>query len=109
MTQDPAGTYEQLLTLGVCALELARAGRLTELAACQKARAGVMASLPAIPPAHARLALERCALLEGELAAELRRGRSAVLEALAGVRRAQRAADGYAPARAPQRLISADA
>lgn len=109
MTPTPQEPYEQLLALGVSELELVRQGRLSELACNQQARSELMASLPTVAPTEARQALELCAALEAELEAELQRVRGAVLEELAIVRRAQRAADGYTPPRQRQRLISADA
>lgn len=109
MTQAPQAPYEQLLALGVSGLELAREGRLAELAACQRARAQLIASLPDVAPAQARTALERSLIIERHLDAELRRARAAVLEALAQVRQGQRAAAGYRPARQRQRIVAAHA
>jgi hypothetical protein len=109
MSHPPEAPYEQLLALGECALELAREGRLTELVACQDARAQLIAQLPSRPPARARLALERSLVIERHVEAELQAARESVLEALANVGRAQRAADGYTPARRRRRVISADA
>jgi hypothetical protein len=109
MSQPPEGPYEQLLALGVCGLELAREGRLSELAACQDARAELIDRLPSEAPADARMALERCMVIERHLEAELRAARESVLEALGELRRAQRAADGYTPVRHRVRVISADA
>ena len=109
MRLAPEAAYEQLLALAVCGLELGRDGRLDELAACQQASAQLMASLPEVPPGQARAALERCLIVERHLQAELGRAREAVLEALGDLRRAQRAAAGYAPARERVRAIATDA
>lgn len=109
MSESPEAPYEQLLALGVCGLELAREGRMAELAACQEARAELMRSLPGSAPAEARAALERCLVIERHLEVELRNAREAVMLALADLRRAQRAADGYTPVRRRLRLISTDA
>lgn len=104
--QDP---YEQLLALGISALELARAARLEELTACQQARATLMASLPGEPPSQAREALQRALVVEQALAAELGARRQQVLATLAEVRRGQRAAAGYTPVRARLRVVNANA
>ena len=109
MNDTPQAPYERLLALGICQLELARDGRLTELAACQAARAELMSSLPASPPPAARAALERCALVEDQLAVELQGARQAALAALGNLRRAQRAAEGYTPVRQRLRVVNADA
>lgn len=109
MSRGPQAPYEQLLALGVCELELAREGRLHELAACQHARDELMRALPPTPPPEAREALERCLLIERHLETELRQAREAVLAALEDLRRAQRAAEGYSPRRPQPRLVSANA
>ena len=109
MSAPPEALYERLLTLGICQLELAREGRLEELAACQQARAEIMRSLPEAPPAEVRRVLEHCLVIERHLEAELRAAREAVLNALAEVRQAQRAARGYTPLRERLRLVNADA
>ncbi len=109
MTDTPQAPYERLLALGICQLELARDGRLEELAALQAARAELMGSLPATPPAQAREALQRCVLVEHALEAELRQARESALHALGELRRAQRAAEGYTPVRRRMRVINADA
>ena len=109
MNDTPQAPYERLLALGICQLELARDGRLTELAACQAARAELMSSLPATPPPQARDALERCVLVEQHLEHELTDARQAALQALSDLRRAQRAATGYTPVRQRLRVINADA
>ncbi len=109
MSESPEAPYERLLGLAVCELELAREGRLSELAACQQARAELVRSLPNAPPAQARVALERCWLVERQLREELSHAREAVLRAWQELRRAQRAADGYTPVRSRVRLISTDA
>ncbi|HLJ03331.1 MAG TPA: hypothetical protein VKT31_07810 [Solirubrobacteraceae bacterium] len=109
MSRASEAPYEQLLALGVCGLELARDGRLSELAACQEARIELIGRLPSEPPADARAALERCLLIERHLEAELRAARESVLEALGELRRAQRAADGYTPVRHRVRVVRAEA
>jgi len=109
MNDTPQAPYERLLALGICQLELAREGRLSELAACQDAAAQLIATLPATPPPHAREAIERCLLVERHLATELNQARETTLKALGDLRRAQRAATGYTPVRQRLRVINADA
>lgn len=109
MSQSPQAPYERVLALGISALELARAGRLDELAACQQVSGQLMASLPASPPAAAGELLARALVVERELGSVLAQARAGVLAGLAEVRRAQRAAAGYSPARERRPLISADA
>lgn len=109
MSESAQAPYEQLLTLGICELELAREGRIEELLACQERRAELIASLPAEPPPDAREALERCLAIERRLEHELGAARGVVLEALAELRRALRAAEGYTPLRDRLRLVSTDA
>jgi hypothetical protein len=109
MSADPAAPYERLLELITRELELAGEGQLQALGACQAARAAIIASLPQSPPRQARFALERCELMTRRLRIELLRARESVLLELAGVRTAQRAAHGYAPARGHVRRIVTDA
>ena len=109
MTDTPQAPYERLLALGICQLELAREGRLTELAACQAAAAELIATLPATAPPQARATLERCLVIEHHLAAELSAARDSTLQALGELRRAQRAATGYTPVRRRLRVVNADA
>lgn len=109
MSDAPQAPYERLLALGICQLELAREGRLSELAACQAAAAELMGTLPATPPPQARATLERCLLIEAHLEAELKAARQTTLNALGDLRRAQRAATGYTPVRQRLRAVNADA
>jgi hypothetical protein len=101
--------YQQLAAFIELELQLVAERRFDELLALKRRRAELQASLPATPPAAAGPELERCALLHKRVEIELLRVREAVLEELAGVRRAQRAADGYAPARVNRRRVFASA
>jgi hypothetical protein len=109
MSAPGSDPYEQLVALGISALELARAARLEELTACQQARAALMATLPAQPPSQAREALQRALVVEQALAAELGARRQDVIAALAEVRRGQRVATGYTPMRERLRVVNANA
>jgi hypothetical protein len=105
MTQSAAAApYEALCELAEQELELLGAGRLDEVAPVDEQRTALIATLPAVPPAEARHALERCVLLERRVMVELVRARELVLVALAEVQHGQRAAHGYAPR--PQRPAS---
>jgi hypothetical protein len=90
-------------------LELATAGDLDALAVGQAQRAALTASLPDVPPARARAALERAALLQRNLSIELDRRREAVIGAVQEVALANRAATGYAPVPRRGRLLDASA
>lgn len=107
---DPAApAYERLAALIERQLQLAGERRLDELEAVARAAARLQESLPATPPAAARPSLERCARLHRRLEIELLRVREALLLELAQLHRAQRAADGYAPARRNGRRVVAAA
>jgi hypothetical protein len=94
----PASTpYDALLELIERELELAGEGRFDEVAELAASRELLTGSLPAAPPASARPALERAALLQQRLTIELLRGREAVLLELAQIERGWRAARGYGP------------
>ncbi len=109
MRPSEAEPYEQLARLIESELQLIAGSRLAELARLNAARAALIATLPAIPPASARLALERCLALNGQARDELLRRRTAALAALADIRRGQQALRGYAPFRRPRPRISANA
>jgi hypothetical protein len=106
-----AGTtgYEALLELIEQELQYAGDGRLDELAAVRAARASLIESLPATPPATARATLERANLMHQRLRVELLHCREQLLLELGQLEQAQRTARGYAPALARAPRISADA
>lgn len=109
MTETPAQPYEHLAELIERELALVAERRFDELLSLKRERAELQSSLPAVPPSEARGELERCALLHRRVEMELLRVREAVLVDLAGVRQAQRAADGYAPVRGNDRRVFAQA
>ena len=90
--------YEQLVRLAERELELARAGRLEEVAALWAERDEHVASLPPRPPADARPALERAAALQQEITLVLAETAQAVTEELRRVDRGRAVARTYAPA-----------
>jgi hypothetical protein len=109
MTPADAAPYETLARMIERELELVGAGRLDELPELVRAREELIASMPATPPATARPALERAALMQKRLEIEILRRRDAILLELEKVERAQRAARGYAPPRPRSPQISARA
>ena len=91
-------------------LELVAARDFDRLPAVKRERAAIVKLLaPVAPPPEAQAALERCLALQGQIAAELGRVRSAIVHDLARVRQARRAAAGYAPVRPPHRHIATSA
>jgi len=112
--QEPAdGTespYEALETVIRRELELVTARDFERLPAVKRERAAIVKLIaPVTPPPEARAALERCLALQGQIAAELSRVRSAIVRDLARVRQGHRAAEGYAPVRAAHRRIATSA
>ena len=90
--------YEELVRLAERELELARAGRLDEVARLQDERAEHVALLPPSPPAEARPALERAAALQREVTVVLAMGARSAAESLRRVDLGRAAARSYAPA-----------
>lgn len=104
--ESPAAPYEALEAVIRRELELVAMRDFERLPALKRERAAIVKLIaPVTPPPEARGALERCLALQGQIAAELGRVRSAIVRDLARVRQAHRAAAGYAPARAPHRRI----
>ncbi|HEY6781568.1 MAG TPA: hypothetical protein VI111_11470 [Thermoleophilaceae bacterium] len=90
-------SYEQLVELAERERDLIAAGRFDDLAALDDERGALVDTLPAVPPAQARPALERAAALQEEntrsLAAALVETRHGLLD----IRRGRRTARSYAP------------
>jgi hypothetical protein len=102
--------YEALEAVIRRELELVATRDFERLPAIKRERAAIVKLIaPVTPPAEARDALERCLALQGQIAAELSRVRSAIVRDLARVRQAHRAAAGYAPVRPPHRRIATSA
>jgi hypothetical protein len=97
---DPTGAapYETLARSIERELELIGDGAFEELAALQAERAALVESLPGIPPACARPALQRAALMNKRVEIEILRRREALLIDAANIERVDRTARGYAPA-----------
>jgi hypothetical protein len=92
------GPYEALLAHAERELELAGNGDIHQLGTMAARWEQLTAALPPRPPAAAAGLLERAALMHERTRVELLRVREAVLAELESVRRARRAAEGYAPA-----------
>lgn len=90
--------YEMLARSLERELELLGDGALDELPALYAERAALMMGLPATPPATARPALQRAALMNKRVEIEILRRRDTLLADSARVERVDRTARGYAPA-----------
>ncbi len=104
-----AQPYEQLASLIERELQLVGERRFDELESLALERAALQSSLPDTAPQAARGSLERCAKLHKRVEIELLRVREVLLLELGQVSHAQRAANGYAPARRGGRRIVARA
>jgi hypothetical protein len=94
---SPSQPYEALARSLERELELIGDGALDELAALRAERAALLDGLPAVPPADARPALQRAALMNKRVEIEILRRREALLLEAANVERVGRTARGYAP------------
>jgi hypothetical protein len=88
--------YEALARSLERELELIGEGALDELAALHAERAALLEGLPAVPPADARPALQRAALMNKRVEIEILRRREALMLEVANVERVGRTARGYA-------------
>jgi hypothetical protein len=95
---SPSQPYEALARSLERELELLGEGALDELAALHAERAALLESLPAVPPADARPALQRAVLMNKRVEIEIMRRREALLLESANVERVGRTARGYAAA-----------
>jgi hypothetical protein len=93
---SPSQPYEALARSLERELELIGEGALDELATLYGERAALLGSLPAVPPADARPALQRAALMNKRVEVEILRRREALLLKAANVERVGRTARGYA-------------
>ena len=97
MTPPQTAPYEALARTIERELELIGEGRFEEAQDVQDERSALIASLPDVPPADARPALQRAALLNKRLEIEILRCREALLFDLAQADLVGRTARGYAP------------
>lgn len=93
---SPSQPYEALARSLERELELIGEGALGELEALYAERTALLGRLPAVPPADARPALQRAALMNKRVEIEILRRREALLLEGANVERVGRTARGYA-------------
>jgi hypothetical protein len=97
MSSPDAAPYETLARSIERELELIGEDAFDELATLRAERAALVESLPRIPPASARPALQRAALMNKRLEIEILRRREALLIEAATVELVDRTARAYAP------------
>lgn len=97
MTAPELAPYETLARNIERELELMGEGSFDELTALYAERAALLESLPATPPAGARHALQRAALMNKRVEIEILHRREALIAESANVERVERTARGYAP------------
>lgn len=97
--------YERILELGELELELVQGQRWEELAALGEEREKLIASLPPLAPREALDPLERAAVLQRRVSAELARSLALAREGLKRVDNSRRAAAGYAPPAVARRKL----
>jgi hypothetical protein len=97
MSSSDAVPYEALARSIERELELIGEGQFEELSALRSERDALVEGLPAIPPACARPALQRAALMNKRVEIEILRRREALLLDLANVELVGRTARGYTP------------
>jgi hypothetical protein len=93
---SPSEPYEALARSLERELELLGDGAVDELASLYTERAALLTDLPAVPPADARPALQRAALMNKRVEIEILRRREALLLEAANMERVGRTARGYA-------------
>ncbi|HET6868206.1 MAG TPA: hypothetical protein VFH80_19990 [Solirubrobacteraceae bacterium] len=93
---SPSQPYDALARSLERELELIGEGPLDELTALYAQRQELIESLPAVPPADARPALQRAALMNKRVEIEILRRREALVLESANVERVGRTARGYA-------------
>jgi hypothetical protein len=109
MSASDAAPYETLARIIERELELVCTGDHAELATLKDEREQLIASLPATPPASARPALQRAALMNKRVEIEILRRREALVLEAANLERVDRTARGYAPAAANRPHVQATA
>jgi len=109
MSSAQNAPYEALARTIERELELITTGDYDALTALRSERDALIGTLPEIPPASARPALQRAALMSKRLEIEILRVREALLLEVANVERVSRTARGYSPPREPLRHIEATA
>jgi hypothetical protein len=109
MSSPETAPYEALARMIERELELVGSGDYDALAALRSERDALISTLPEFPPASARPALQRAALMNKRVEIEILRVREALLLELANVERVGRTARGYSPPRQEVRRVEARA
>jgi hypothetical protein len=107
MSSAETAPYEALARLIERELELVGTGGYDALAALKSERDALISTLPDAPPAAARPALQRAALMNKRVEIEIVRLREALLLEAANVERVDRTARGYSPPREPLQHVQA--
>jgi hypothetical protein len=106
---DETAPYEALARMIERELELVGTGDHGALAELKSERDSLIETLPETPPASARPALQRAALMSKRVEIEIVRLREALLLEFANVERVTRTARGYSPPREERRHVEATA
>lgn len=109
MSSPDAAPYEFLARMIERELELICTRDQDALDALRAERDALIASLPETPPACARPALQRAALMNKRLEIEILRIREALVLEAANLQRVNRTARGYSPPREPRPHVQATA
>ncbi len=109
MSSAETAPYEALARMIERELELIGTGDHDGLAALKSERDGLIATLPDTPPASARPALQRAALMNKRVEIEILRIRENLVLEFANTERVSRTARGYSPHREPLRHVEATA
>jgi hypothetical protein len=109
MSSPETAPYEALARMIERELELVGSGDYDALAALGSERDALISALPEVPPASARPALQRAALMNKRVEIEILRVREALLLEFANVERVGRTARGYSPPRQERRRVEARA
>jgi hypothetical protein len=109
MSSQDAAPYEALARTIERELELVCTGDNEQLAVVKAEREQLIAGLPATPPACARPALQRAALMNKRLEIEILRLREALVLESANVELVGRTARGYSPPRERRAHVEATA
>jgi hypothetical protein len=109
MSSAETAPYEALARMIERELELVGTGDYDALAALKSERDALISTLPEIPPASARPALQRAALMNKRVEIEIVRRCEAILLEFANVELVDRTARGYSPPRQERRHVEATA
>jgi hypothetical protein len=97
--------YEALAEIAQRELDLVTAGTMEPLPALRSKRDALLASLPPVPPADARPALERTVELQASVTAALQKRRDEIGAELRRLTQGRTAMRGYAPPVKPLKLV----